>query len=293
MNMDLSLNKNNSLTYLRNLGRKLLKEKGKTNFAFEIDGFLMKILNCTKTDLLLMENKTLSIEEVETFNNFVQQRLNHKPYQYILGECEFMGLNFSVGEGVLIPRSDTEILVETILNYNKIEDFQIGIDICTGSGCIPISLNHYGKIDFLATDISEIALSYAKKNGQFHNSNIQWFLGDLFSSVPNKYENKVDFIVSNPPYITTFETKKLMEEVKDFEPNLALDGGESGLEFYEKITAQSKKWLRNNGWLFFEIGYDQGESVSKILRENGFNVEKVIKDYGGNDRVVFGSLIKN
>lgn len=278
----------NSLLEVQKQGKTLLKSGNKLNYSYEVDEFLMYLLQCSKVDLMLFEDKVLSDTEIIKFNSFIEDRLKNKPFQYIVGKCEFMGIEFFVGEGVLIPRSDTEVLVETILDINKQQNFQNGLDLCTGSGCIPISINKFTNIPMIGVDISNKALDFAIKNNKYNNCNIDFFLGDLFEVVPEKFKQNIDFIVSNPPYIETEETFKLMEEVRDYEPNLALDGGETGLDFYEKITKESVYWLKDGGFLFFEIGYNQGQSVSDILKINGFDVFDVIKDYGGNDRVVYG-----
>ena len=209
--------------------------------------------------------------------------------QYILGQWEFYGFPFKVGKGVLIPRGDTEILVETILEKQQTESLKTILDIGTGSGCIPISLGRYGSFsELLAVDISPKALGYAVKNAEFNQIPVKFLESDLFSAVPVEYKGKLDAIVSNPPYIPKKDIEELMTEVKDFEPLNALDGGEDGLDFYRSIVEQSGEWLRKDGWLFFEIGYDQGEALRELLQKQGFSEIRVIQDLAGLDRVVCG-----
>lgn len=286
----------NNITLAIKKGKLKLKEASISNYNWEVDQFIMFILNCSKNDIIINKDKLdkeFTLEKEEIFWEYINKRASNYPFQYIIGECEFMGLKFFVGDGVLIPRSDTEILVETILEINKINKFTNGLDLCTGTGCIPISLGNYGNINMTAVEFSEIAFKYAKKNLEYYNENsldknieFEFLLGDLFTPIKNN--KKFDFIVSNPPYIEREVIKTLMEEVRDYEPTLALDGGESGLDFYIKITKESKNFLCEDGWLFFEIGYNQGELVLNILKENGFTQCKVLKDYSNNNRVVYG-----
>ena len=207
---------------------------------------------------------------------------------YILGRCEFMGMNFYVDKNVLIPRPDTEILVERVIDWAKKNKSKSFIDMCTGSGCIAISLVKYLNINGFAADISKNAIKVAKKNSILNNvdEKIEFIESDLFSSFSNN--NNVDIIVSNPPYISSQVVETLMPEVKDNEPRNALDGGINGLDFYVKIARDAVKFLNQGGGIFFEIGYDQGESVSKILKMNNFVDIKVEKDLAGLDRIVWG-----
>lgn len=191
----------------------------------------------------------------------------------------------------MIPRADTEILVETVLQYHEKEHFQNAIDICTGTGCIAVSLAKYTDISMYGVDISERALQIAKKNAQYHAVSVTWFQSDLFQNVPMSLAH-FDCIVSNPPYIATKEIQTLMNSVKCFEPHLALDGGKYGTDFYKKIAQQSKQYLKKGAFLFFEIGYQQAEAVCSILNQNGFDNIVVCKDLAGLDRVVLGQYMK-
>lgn len=221
---------------------------------------------------------------VEIFRTYVQRRAKEKiPMQYLLGTQDFMGLTFKVSQDVLIPRLDTEVLVETVLEKTK--GAKTLLDLCTGSGCIAISLAYYGSFEqCIGVDISKAAQKIAKENGKNLAPMVKFIDSDLFSKV----EGTFDVIVSNPPYIKTAECAKLMDEVKNYEPMLALDGKEDGLYFYRRIIESAPDYLNEGGWLFFEIGYDQGKSVPKLMEERGFSGVTVKKDLAGLDRVVFG-----
>ena len=271
-----------------------LRDAGKEDFSFDAELLLEKAAGLNRTALFLREKDELSEEAETRYMDYIQQREQGRPTQYILGEWEFMGLPFLVGEGVLIPRGDTEVLVETILEKQQTESIKTILDIGTGSGCIPVSLGKYGSFsEILAVDISPKALGYAVQNAEKNQIPVKFMESDLFSALPVEYKGKLDAIVSNPPYIPKKDIAELMTEVKDFEPLNALDGGEDGLDFYRGIVEQSREWLRKDGWLFFEIGYDQGEDLRNILEAQGFAEIRVIQDLAGLDRVVCGRYAEN
>ena len=266
-------------------GKQRLQAAGKD--AFDAELLLEKAAGLNRTALFLRGEELLSAETAAQYEDFLAERESGRPTQYILGTWEFMGLPFSVGEGVLIPRGDTEILVETILE--KQESLRTILDIGTGSGCIPISLSHYGKFEsVLAVDISPKALGYAVKNAAANHAEISFYESDLFSNVPVEWKGYLDAIVSNPPYIPKEDIAGLMTEVKDFEPINALDGGADGLDFYRAIVTESRDWLKAGGWLFFEIGYDQGEALCSLLADAGYAEIGIRQDLAGLDRVAFG-----
>ena len=268
-------------------GKQRLQAAGKD--AFEAELLLEKAAGLNRTALFLRGEEVLSAEAAAQYEGFLTERESGRPTQYILGTWEFMGLPFSVGEGVLIPRGDTEVLVETILEKQKQEPLRTILDIGTGSGCIPVSLSHYGAFErVLAVDISPKALSYATKNAAENHVDILFYESDLFSNVPAEWKEKLDAIVSNPPYIPKGDIAGLMTEVKDFEPRNALDGGADGLDFYRAIVAESRDWLKAGGWLFFEIGYDQGEALRSLLAAAGYTEIGIRQDLAGLDRVAFG-----
>ena len=281
--------KNKTIAEALREGKLRLKAAGKEAYAFEAELLLEKAAGLNRTALFLRGEECLSDEVLAVYEGFLKEREQGRPTQYILGEWEFMGLPFHVGEGVLIPRGDTEVLVETILEKQQSEPLKSILDIGTGSGCIPISLGHYGKFEkIMAVDISPKALGYATKNAVENKINIDFYESDLFSNVPVEWKGRLDAIVSNPPYIPKKDIEELMTEVKDFEPMNALDGGEDGLDFYRAIVEQGRDWLRDGGWLFFEIGYDQGEDLLSLLKEFGYTEIEIRQDLAGLDRVAIG-----
>lgn len=231
----------------------------------------------------LHEEDELTAEQQSEYESTVHKRAEHVPLQYIIGEQEFMGLKFKVNSNVLIPRQDTETLVEEALRVAK-PGMRV-LDLCTGSGCIIISLaKNVADISCTGSDISKQALLVAKENAKANEVEVEWERSDLFENISGTF----DLIVSNPPYIPTGEIPGLMPEVRDFEPVDALDGKEDGLYFYRIITEKSPEYLTSDGYLYFEIGYDQGEAVSAMMRQCGYTQVEVIKDLAGNDRVVKG-----
>ncbi len=268
-------------------------EKGKGTLAAvgireaELDARLLLEFVCDtdRNTLLVHGDRELSSEEEQGYLEMIEKRCRRIPLQHLTGVQDFMGLDFAVNEHVLIPRQDTEILVEEVLQ--NLHDGMHILDMCTGSGCILISLLHYtNDCTGVGADISERALQVAKKNAERLESNAIFVQSDLFQNM----EGLFDVIVSNPPYISDRVVETLMPEVKEHEPRLALAGGEDGLDFYREIVKKSKEYLKKGGMLFFEIGYDQGQAVSELMEEAGFLEVQVKKDYAGLDRVVYGTL---
>lgn len=259
------------------------------NARFEVELMVMKVLSITRTQLVVHGNTEISQKNQDIVLDMIHRRQNGEPLQYILGECEFMSLDFSVEPGVLIPRPDTEILVEEVLKHAKGK--KNILDICTGSGCIGISLAHYNKdIQLSLLDISDTAISVSKRNAALNNvsDRVKIIKMDILKEYPIC---QYDIIVSNPPYIESAVIKTLQTEVKDFEPHLALDGGSDGLMFYRRITEIAPYILNTGGILAFEIGFNQGKAVSELMR-NDFENILVTKDLCNNDRVVTGILKK-
>ncbi len=220
-------------------------------------------------------------EQEEHFFSLLSERKKHVPVQYLTGEQEFCGLNFSVGKGVLIPRPETELLAEEV--FKNCAGKRV-LDMCTGSGCVAITVEKLGTPAFVAaSDYSPEALAIAKENARRLGATVTFFRGDLFETVEGRY----DMIVSNPPYIKSEVVDGLMPEVKDFEPRMALDGRSDGLYYYRRIGKEAKNYLVPEGRLLFEIGHDQGEEVSVILAHEGYTEIVVKKDYAGLDRMVF------
>ncbi|CEK36739.1 peptide chain release factor N(5)-glutamine methyltransferase [Paraclostridium sordellii] len=235
-------------------------------------------------------DKKLSDEELKCFNEMINDRLNGRPIAYIVKNREFMALDFYVEEGVLIPRPDTEPLVEEVIELSKgMKDVTI-VDIGTGSGAISVSLAKYIKNSYVySLDISDKALSIGKKNAVNNevDDKIEFIKSDVFTGIKDR-NLKLDIIVSNPPYIKKEDIKTLHTQVKDYEPYIALEGGEDGLDFYRIITEKSLKYLKSNGILAFEVGHDQANDVCTIMENHGYKKIYTKKDLQGIDRVVIG-----
>lgn len=286
-----SLTKSKLLTLheLISQGQTKLESCNKADASIDAELMALHILGYTKLERILNAQESISKEDRDTYWDYIEKRCSGVPLQYITNEQEFMGLSFYVDENVLIPRQDTETLVEKLIEKSKKMQFKNIIEVGVGSGCISISLAKFiPGAQIMGIDISPKALEIAKKNWQINKieSPVKWIQGDILNDYP--LDGKVDLIVSNPPYITTKDCKELEEDVKDHEPMLALDGGDDGLEFYREITRQARNHLVRGGMLAYEIGYNQGEDVRKIMAENGFVQIEVIKDLACKDRIVLG-----
>lgn len=249
------------------------------------------ILDCNLSYLHLNQERILEKEEIERFYE-IQEKLKKKiPLQYAIGEWNFYGRDFTVNENVLIPRPETELLVDEILKED-LKDKKI-LDIGTGSGAIAISLALETKQnpEIFASDVSSSALEVAKVNAEKFSASVNFIESDLFEQI--KLDEKFDIIVSNPPYLSDEEYDQV-DQILYFEPKNALVSGKLGYEIYDKIISQAYKYLSENGKVFFEIGYSQAEIVSNLLLENGYNNIRIIDDYNGLNRIVVGELcLKN
>lgn len=254
-----------------------------------------------RNTLLIHGDREVSEEEYKSYVNYIAKRKKHVPLQYITGVQEFMGLEFAVNENVLIPRQDTEILVEEVMRH--LHDGMRILDMCTGSGCILLSLLYYSNdCTGIGTDISQDALSVARENADKlkklkNELNVDFIWSNLFEQFEKNgedwYMGPFEIIVSNPPYIKSDVIGTLMPEVREYEPHSALDGKEDGLFFYRKIIERAGAYLTGGGELFFEIGYDQGADVKKMMEEAGYAEVEVVKDFAGLDRVIHGILNKS
>lgn len=282
------------MTYndILNSGIKILNDHEVPNAKIDALLLMMEVFDINRGYLLAHGADELfdAGSKIDKYNTLIEQRAKRIPLQHILGYQDFMGLRFKVDENVLIPRYDTEILVEEVLKH--IHDGMNIMDMCTGSGCILTSLLYYSNASFgLGVDINEKSLQIARENSiklleEKDDIKFSYINSNMFKDLDNDMLNSFDIIVSNPPYIETKVIETLDTEVKDYDPLIALDGGEDGLDFYKIIAKEAPKYLKKGGMLFLEIGYDQHERVSKLLTEAGFINIEGIKDYAGLDRVL-------
>ena len=265
-------------------GSKLLKEKNISTHILDSELLLSKSLKKPREEILINLKENLNEKVLVDFNNYLIRRSKNEPIAYLLGEKEFWSRKFFVNKDTLIPRPETELLVDKLVSLFKKKRMTI-LDIGTGTGCIIISLlielkNSTG----MAIDISKEAITVAKKNS--NKFNLSDRIKFLHKSFKEFYGKKFDLIVSNPPYIKRKDIKNLSDDIKKFEPKMALDGGKDGLDLIKKIIYKSKKILKINGTLALEIGNEQINKVSKILIDNKFRISCVIKDYRNNVRCV-------
>ncbi len=273
------------MTYseLYKLGCLKLKAADISEYCNDAHLLLEYVCNITRSDLYAHGDEEVSNEKESEFLVACDKRASHIPLQHITGVQWFMGLEFCVNEHVLVPRPDTETLVEEVLK--DLHDGMRVLDMCTGSGCILLSLLKYSNnCEGVGADISEEALEVSRLNAKRLQTDAQFVHSDLFTDITGKF----DVIVSNPPYIRTGEIDTLMPEVKDHDPFIALDGHEDGLYFYRKIITDACDYLKIGSLLAFEIGNDQGLAVKQLMETAGFKEVTVVKDLAGNDRVVKG-----
>tara|TARA_Y100000816_G_scaffold221257_1_gene166225 strand:+ start:1595 stop:2434 length:840 start_codon:yes stop_codon:yes gene_type:complete len=266
-------------------GSKLLKEKNIPTYILDSELLLSKSLNKSREELLINLEQNINEKDLVNFNKHLIRRSKKEPIAYLLGEKEFWSKKFFVNKDTLIPRPETELLVEKLVTLYKEKRLAI-LDIGTGTGCVIISLlSELKNSTGMAVDISSKALFVARKNAlKFKLSDRIRFLNQNFEDIHFK---KFDLIVSNPPYITRNGIKNLSDDIKKFEPRMALDGGNDGLDLIKKVIYKSKEILKINGMLALEIGNEQFKKVSKILIGNKFIIRCVIKDYKKNVRCVF------
>jgi release factor glutamine methyltransferase len=265
-----------------------LKEAGVPEYQLDARLLLEYVCGTDYNTLLVHGDRDVSPEEEKKYNELIEKRASRVPLAYIVGYQEFMGLTFDVNENVLVPNQDTETLAEEALR--ELSDGMRFMDLCTGSGCVALSiLNYTNDTSCVMTDISDKAIEVATGNRDRlgFSDRAEIVKTDLF---PQDDDKKFDMIVSNPPYIRTDVIATLPPEVGKGEPYIALDGGQDGLIFYRRIIENAPKWLYTSGWLMMEIGYDQGDAVAGLMKDGGFHEVEVIKDLGGNDRVVRGWL---
>ena len=281
-----------TIEQLLQYGKEQLDKSGNEYSKYERKVLLEEVTGYNYMYLLTHGEEEITPEKEKRYYELLDKRCSHYPLQYLLGYAHFMDYTFYVNEHVLIPRNDTEILVEfadsVISEMQKNNNLPLNIlDMCCGSGCIGISLKMYHKdIALTLSDISKDALDVTSSNLKRYDLEASVVQSDLFHNL----NGRMDIIVCNPPYIERRVIDTLMPEVKEYEPMMALDGGEDGLDFYRRIVDQAQEYLNHGGYLIFEIGHDQGKAVSDLLKKHCFQDIHVIKDYAGLDRVVYGYL---
>ena len=267
------------------MGMQKLKEAEIGEAQLDARLLLEEVCGTDHNTLLCHGDREVSEAEEEQYRKALEQRAVHVPLQHLLGYQDFMGLRFQVNEHVLIPRQDTEILVEEAMRY--LHDGMRILDLCTGSGCILLSPLHYSNdCEGTGVDISKEALQVAALNAELLGIKADFLKSDLYEKVTGKF----DLLVSNPPYIERKVIPTLMEEVREYDPYIALDGGEDGLDFYRRIIGGAQDYLKRGGQILMEIGSGQAQAVSELLREAGFKEIDVCRDFAGLDRVVSGRL---
>ncbi len=274
----------------------ILKNVYPEDFKSEADSIFKYAFNMNKLDLILNKENEVSESTQQKLFEIVEKRLSHIPLQYILKSWNFMGLDFKVGEGVLIPRDDTSVLVEASLKHLLTKKNFKAADLCSGSGCISITIENIlrkrakDNFEIYAIELSKQAFGYLSENIKFHNSNVKAVNKDIFKACDDFKNCFFDAIISNPPYIKTSDLKFLQKEVQK-EPEMALDGGKDGLVFYEKICEKWVPKITFGGFLAFEVGINQSQEVKKIMENAGLNVIDIVKDINNIDRALIG--IKN
>ena len=286
----------------------LLKKHNIDDYDFDATEILLSILDMDMTEFLCEEDieledkyeKNAISRLISDYDELIEARADHFPLQYILGETYFCGFKFEIDRSVLIPRQDTEVLVEKVISDNPDKNKFI-LDLCTGSGCIAISLANLGNYKLIVgTDISDDAISIAAKNAENlvysnelddeMNQRIYFLQSDLFSNFNKIRDNlgieSFDIITANPPYIRSADLNKLQDEVKKYEPHIALDGDKDGLKYYREIAKDARDYLSDKGKVYLEIGYDQANDVKSIFEKAGYTHIETIKDLGDNDRVI-------
>lgn len=270
----------------------ILTEAGFEAPAFEALCLTEKVFGFNRLALITKGEETVASEEkLAVLAELTEKRLNHEPLQYLLGKWSFMGIDLLVGEGVLVPRDDTEVVTSLCIDYLSCKESPNVIDLCAGSGAISLALEKYANCKVTAVELSDMAFSYLTQNIKLNNSAVNALNGDIFECHKDIADNSLDLIVSNPPYIKTADIASLQKEVQH-EPAMALDGGESGLDFYRRIVPLWKSKLKAGGALAFELGEGQYDEVSRILADNGFGGITESIDFGGIQRAIIGTLLQ-
>lgn len=281
------LNASNIFTLLKTSEEFLTLHKIK-EAKLDAEILLCSVLNIKRSKLFTMRSDSLTQIQLKQYEKYLERRSHREPVAYISGKSEFMGLEFNVNSNVLIPRQETELLVEEVNNQIKINNYKDILDMCTGSGCIAVSVAYSNDVFVTAIDISKEAVDIAANNAVINKvtSRIEFLISDMFDNINKK---KFDIIISNPPYITREEFKTLEQELL-FEPKNALVSEDNGLFFYNKIAKNSKEYLNNNGIIVVELNSNMSQKIVELFEKYGFVKIKIIKDYANLDRVL---VLKN
>lgn len=270
----------------------ILTEAGFEAPAFEALCLVEKVFGFNRLALITRGEETAATDEkLALLAELTEKRLSHEPLQYLLGKWSFMGIDLLVGEGVLVPRDDTEVVTSLCIDFLSGKENPSVIDLCAGSGAISLALEKYANCKVTAVELSDKAFSYLTQNIKLNNSAVNALNGDIFECHKDIADNSLDLIVSNPPYIKSADIASLQKEVQH-EPAMALDGGESGLDFYRRIIPLWKSKLKAGGALAFELGEGQYDEVSRILADNGFGGITESIDFGGIQRAIIGTLLQ-
>lgn len=271
-------------------GLKLLENNNIENSKFEAQSLLQKAFSLDRIGFIIHKTDKADENCSHNFLKFIEKRISGEPLQYILGEWSFMGFDFKVGRGVLIPRDDTEVVVNLCIDFLKNRTDKKTVDLCSGSGAIAVALDKISGAEVTAVEIDETAFSYLETNVKENNSSVKSVMADALKICETFADGELDLIVSNPPYIKSADIEKLQKEVR-LEPRLALDGGEDGCDFYREIVSRWSRKLKKGGALAFELGENQADAVKALMTEQGFSDFKISLDFGGVQRAVIGTLL--
>lgn len=271
-------------------GLKLLENNNIENSKFEAQSLLQKAFSLDRVGFIMHKTDKADENCSHNFLKFIEKRISGEPLQYILGEWSFMGFDFKVGRGVLIPRDDTEVVVNLCIDFLENRADKKTVDLCSGSGAIAVALDKISGAEVTAVEIDETAFSYLETNVKENNSSVKPVMADALEICDTFADGELDLIVSNPPYIKSADIETLQKEVQ-LEPRLALDGGEDGCDFYREIVSRWSRKLKKGGALAFELGENQADAVKALMTEQGFSDFKISLDFGGVQRAIIGTLL--
>lgn len=271
-------------------GLKLLENNNIENSKFEAQSLLQKAFLLDRIGFIIHKTDKADENCSHNFLKFIEKRISGEPLQYILGEWSFMGFDFKVGRGVLIPRDDTEVVVNLCIDFLENRTDKKTVDLCSGSGAIAVALDKISGAKVTAVEIDETAFSYLETNVKENNSSVKPVMADALEICDTFADGELDLIVSNPPYIKSADIETLQKEVQ-LEPRLALDGGEDGCDFYREIVSRWSRKLKKGGALAFELGEGQADAVKALMTEQGFSDFKISLDFGGVQRAIIGTLL--